>query len=176
MKINLHLTDEELGNSDDFELCETAWQKVSDAYWNSPDGKKEHEVDYPESIFASNLPEHWWAAYAIHAFEYDFHSGSIQQFLDNHDGLLDSKMMEAFKLVEAVEYVPFYEKAAAIYRKKKEQISELEGDAEYESIDCEYWTALIPINKGIDELMKRKDSRGFLADYIRRNRSKYQES
>lgn len=88
---------------EDFELCDHLWELVTDEFYDQDESGDEDEdppCNYPESLFAAELPAHWWIASGVHAFEYDVLAGGLGQFLDNHRGLTNRLTAVAFRAID----------------------------------------------------------------------------
>lgn len=163
---------------DDFALCDHIWSLVSNGYhaqtdiWSKDFSKEVSKCDYPESLWAMQLPEHWWTAYAVHAFEYDELAGGICQFLDNHNGLTNERTAAAFCtighpgladafLVVGNAYLAFRKDQCPSYRGLSEK--------EYGEVILARDNALREAYKQFSQIHDNIDVRASLAKYIRAN-------
>jgi hypothetical protein len=105
----------ELAAMEDFDLCDYIWQLVSDEYYNQEEQNDDPPCNCPESLFAMELPEHWWTAYGVHAFEYDVHASGLREFLDNHSGLTNRRTAEAFRTLGQPELAEAFLKVGDAY-------------------------------------------------------------
>ena len=168
----------ELESMDDFTLCEHLWQLVVDSFNDQDDEDDDSDpaCHYPESLFAAELPEHWWIAYGVHAFEYDVLAGGLRLFLDNHNGLTNAQTAAAFRTIGHPDLAIAFARVGQIYlefMKSRFEIGrELTSD-EYEQADNDLTTTLKEAGKDFREVYQAIDLRASLASYVRKNVSRY---
>jgi|GEM_PF-4581953 len=175
----LDLSDDEVSAMDDFGLCDHVWQIVTDAcYDQNPTWvEEEPECNSPESVFASKLSPHWSAAYAIHAFEYDFHGGGLTKLFFNQDGAMNESLPKGFQLVGAHEFVAPFKEAVKVFESFADTLYNEDWDhtqEEYEAEDARFTEALSATDKKLSYLTNVKEPRSYLASYLRANIAKYQ--
>ena len=162
----------ELAGMDDFALCDHIWQLVVDQFHECEQSDEEPLCNYPESLFAADLPVHWWTAYGVHAFEYDVLSGGIRQFLDNHNGLTNDKISEAFRAIGHPDLAVAFDVVGGAYiafsKARFPEDREL-TDEEYERADSDLDAEMLKEGQEFRRIHENLDLRGALATYIRVN-------
>ncbi len=157
---------------DDFDLCDHLWQLAVDHFYESGEDEEEPQCNYPESLYAADLPDHWWTAYGVHAFEYDVLAGGIRQFLDNHNGLTNDKTSSAFRAIGHPELAAAFDVVGGAYiafsKARFPEDREL-TDEEYTRADSDLDAELLKEGEEFERIHKSLDLRGALANYIRSN-------
>ena len=175
----LNLSGDDVAEMDDFGLCDHVWQIVTDAYYDqNPNwAEEEPECNSPESVFASKLSPHWSAAYAVHAFGYDFFGGGLTKLFFNQDGSMNESLPKAFELVGAPEYVTPFKEAVGVFDSFSDTLYNANWDhtqEEYEAEDARFTEALSAPDKKLWDLTETREPRTFLAAHLRENIAQYQ--
>jgi hypothetical protein len=166
----------EIVGMDNFALCDLLWQLVMDTFHKQAAADDDPPCNCPESLFAAELPEHWWIAYGVHAFEYDVLAGGIRQFLDNHNGLTNHQTAEALKTIGHPELADAFLNVAKAHAgftaERFPKDAELEGE-EYEQADGELDALILEAGKDFRQIHAKVDLRNSLGTYIRNNLERF---
>lgn len=168
--LRIEETDGELAEMDDFDVCELIWEAVTDAYEEHGSSRWEEEdppCDYPESLYALELPEQWRYGYLIHALEYDYLKGGLREFFFNHDGLTNSETLDALHQVGATDAAEILAIACDEFQKSRESVSDPEKAQS--NLDAQ----LAPLTKRLYHLGEESDPRRCLAVWVRNNAQKF---
>lgn len=167
----------ELAAMEDFELCDYVWELVSGEYYKQEKGQERNDdppCNCPESLFAMELPEHWWTAYGVHAFEYDVHASGLREFLDNHSGLTNRRTAEAFRTLGQPDLAEAFLKVGDAYvdfsTERFPKDRELD-DEEYRTAYSELGMLIAELQEDFQRVHGGTNLRGLLAAYIRSNLS-----